>query len=181
MDSRAEGKRAVSRRSAVQAAGLAALAAGMAGAATPPPVDAQSAAAAGIVGTWRMRYSPGPGRTDIDLICVFIPGGVYLQLDSPVEPPADRALPPNEIEYTGPNAGQWLQMPNGEIRVSALQFNYDARAVMTSEEVSTLVFTYDGASDTVAGTREWRETARDGRLLLSTTGTMQGTRIRVQP
>src|SRR5829696_4576697 len=171
MDSQAVGKRAVSRRAAVRVAGLAALAAGAAGAATATPAGAQSAAASGIVGTWRMRFSPGPGRTDNEVICVLIPGGVYLQLDSPVEPPADRAVPPTAIEYAGPNAGQWLQMPNGEVRVTALQLNYDARAVTTSEELSTLVFTYDGAADTVSGTREWRETARDGRPLLSTSGT----------
>jgi hypothetical protein len=179
MASQETGKRAVSRRAAVRAAGLAALAAGAAGAAAAPSAAAQPAALA-IVGTWRMRFSPGPGRTDIELLFVFIPGGVFLGLDSPVEPPADRSAPPNAIEYVGLNAGQWLPLPNGDVQVTALQLNYDARAVPTSEEVSNYVLTYDGASDTIAGTREWRETARDGRLLLSNRGTLTGTRVRVE-
>jgi hypothetical protein len=127
-----------------------------------------------------MRFSPGPRRTDIELLFVFFPGGVFLESDSPAEPPVDPSAPPGAIEYAGLYAGQWLQFPNGEVRVTAIQFNYDARAVVTSEELSTYVLAYDGASDTIAGTRDWRETARDGRLLLSTTGTIQGTRVRVQ-
>src|SRR3954464_2010711 len=150
MASDAGDKRTVSRRSAVRTAGLAALSAGVAGAAAATTVAAQPAL--GPVGTWRMRFSPGPGRTDIEVLFVFIPGGVFLGLDSPVEPPADRNAPPNTIEYVGPNAGQWLQLPSGEVRVTALQLNYDARAVVTSEEVSTYVLAYDGASDTLAGT-----------------------------
>jgi hypothetical protein len=179
MTSQAAGKRTVSRRVAVRAAGLAALSAGVAGVAAAPAA-AQQGAASGIVGTWRMRFSPGPARTDIELIFVFIPGGVFLGLDSPVEPPVRPGVPPNAIEYAGLNAGQWLQLPNGEVRVTALQLNYDTRAVLTSEELSTYALSYDGASDTIAGTREWRETAPDGRLFLATTGRIEGTRVRVQ-
>jgi hypothetical protein len=174
------GEHAVSRRLAVRAAGLAALSAGVAGVATAAPAAAQPGAVSGIVGTWRMRFSPGPGRTDIELIFVFIPGGVFLGLDSPVEPPVGPGVPPNAIEYVGLNAGQWLQLPNGDVQVTTIQLNYDARAVVTSEELSTHLLTYDGASDTIAGTREWRETARDGRLLLSNVGRIEGTRVRVQ-
>jgi hypothetical protein len=177
MDLRDVGKRAVSRRAAVRVAGLAALAAGAAGAAASSA--AAQSAAAGIVGTWRMRFSPGPGRTDVEVLFVFIPGGVFLDLDSPVEPPADRGAPSSTIEYAGLNAGQWLPLPSGEVQVAALQLNYDNRAVVTSEEVSRYVLTYDGASDTIAGMREWRETTRDGRLLLSNSGPIEGTRVRV--
>src|SRR3954464_1789656 len=178
MASDAGSKRAVSRRSAVRTAGLAALWAGVAGAAAATTVAAQPAL--GPVGTWRMRFSPGPGRTDIEVLFVFIPGGVFLGLDSPVEAPADRNAPPDAIEYVGPNAGQWLQLLNGDVQVTALQLNYDSRAVVTSEEVSRYLLSYDGASDRIVGTREWRETARDGRLLLSNTGTIEGTRVQVQ-
>src|SRR5690242_9592201 len=121
MTSHPEGTRAVSRRSAVRTAGLAALSAGVAGAAAATAATAQSASVSGIVGTWRMRFSAGPGRTDIEVLFVFIPGGVFLSLDSPVEPPADRSAPPNAIEYAGPNAGQWLQLPNGDVQAATLQ------------------------------------------------------------
>lgn len=174
------GKRAVSRRAAVRAAGLAALSAGAASAAAATTAAAQQASVSGIVGTWRMRFAPGPRRTDIELLFIFIPGGVFIESDSPVEPPVDPRAPPGATEYVGLFAGQWLQLPSGEVRVTALQLNYDARAVVTSEELSHYVLVYDGASDTIAGTREWRETARDGRLLLSSTGPIEGTRVRVQ-
>ena len=180
MASHKVGMRAVSRRAAVRAAGLAALSAGAVSAATATTAAAQSASVSGIVGTWRMRFSPGPRRTDIELLFVFIPGGVFLESDSPVEPPVNPSAPPGAIEYVGLYAGQWLQLPNGEVRVTAIQLNYDATAVVSSEELSTYVLVYDGGSDTITGTREWRETARDGRLLLSTTGPIEGTRVRVQ-
>jgi hypothetical protein len=126
-----------------------------------------------------MRFSPGPGRSDIQVIFVVIPGGVFLGLDSPVEPVADPNAPPSAIEYAGLNAGQWLQLPSGEVRVTVLQLNYDLRAVVTSEEVSQYTLIYDGATDALAGTRQWRETTPDGRLISSATGPIQGTRVRV--
>jgi hypothetical protein len=111
---------------------------------------------------------------------VLIPGGVFLGLDSPLEPTGDPSDPPDLLEYAGLNAGQWLQLPNGDVRVTVLQLNYDRQAVVTSEEVSQYTLTYDAASDTLAGTREWRETTPDGRLISSTAGTMRGTRVRVE-
>jgi hypothetical protein len=146
-----------------------------------PLASAQQAAASGIVGTWRMRFSSGPGRTDIQVIFVFIPGGVFLGLDSPLEPTADPADALDLTEYAGPNAGQWLQLPNGQVRVTVLQLNYDRRAIVSSEEFSHYTLAYDGASDTIAGSREWRETTPDGRLVSSASGPIQGTRIRVEP
>ncbi len=180
MTARGQGTRAVSRRSAVQTAGLAALAAGLGAAATPTTAQAQPASVSGVIGTWRMRFSPGPGRTDIQVIFIFIPGGVFISLDSPVEPSVNPADPPGTVEYPGPNAGQWLQLPTGDVKVTALQFNYDLRAVVTSEEVSQYALRYDGTTDTIAGMREWRETTPDGRLLLSAIGPIQGTRVRVE-
>jgi hypothetical protein len=176
---RVSGRRGVSRRSAIGAAGLAVFAAGIGGAARATPAEAQQSSVAGIVGTWRMRFSAGPGRSDIQVIFVVIPGGVFLGLDSPIEPTADPNDDPQATEYAGPNAGQWLQLPNGDVRVTVLQLNYDRLAVVTSEEVSQYTLTYDGASDTLAGTREWREMAPDGRLISSATGSIQGTRVKV--
>ena len=68
------------------------------------------------------------GKTSFE----FIPGGVFLGLDSPVEPPADRNAPPSAIEYVGLNAGQWLQLPNGDVQVTlggcdVLSFPFDWR------------------------------------------------------
>jgi hypothetical protein len=179
MAMRGNGRRAVSRRSAIGAAGVAAFAAGLSGAASATTADAQRSSVLGIVGTWRMRFSPGPGRSSIQVIFVFIPGGVFLSLDSPVEPTADPNDAPDAIEYAGPNAGQWLQLATGEVRATALQLNYDHRAVVTSEEVSQYTLVYDGAGDTLSGTRDWRETAADGRLVSTASGTVQGTRVRV--
>ncbi len=78
-------------------------------------------------------------------------------------------------------AGQWLLLPTGEVRATALQLNYDRRAVVTSEEVVTYTLNYSGATDTLAGTWEWHETASDGRPLFSSTGPPTGTRVKVEP
>jgi hypothetical protein len=168
----------VSRRAVVRGAGLAALAAGVSSAATGTAA-AQSAAAAGIVGTWRVRMpTPLLNRTGaVQMLLIFIPGGVFLSTDSPVEPPVDRSIVPGD--YQGLYAGQWLQLPSGEVRATALQLNYDREAVETSEEVASYVLTFDGATDTLVGTWDWRETAADGRPLFSGTGALTGTRVKV--
>jgi hypothetical protein len=142
---------------------------------------AQSGAASGIVGTWRVRIpSTLVNRTaEIQYLLIFIPGGVFLTSDSPAEPPADPAGG-DAVDYQGLYAGQWLQLPSGEIRVTALQLDYDRRAVVTSEEAIHYTLSYNGAADTLAGTWEWRETAPDGRVLFTSTGPVTGTRVKVE-
>jgi hypothetical protein len=66
------------------------------------------------------------------------------------------------------------------VRATALQLNYDRRAVVTSEEVVNYAFTYNGAADTLSGSWEWRETASDGRPLFTSTGPLAGTRVGVE-
>jgi hypothetical protein len=180
MTLRQTSKPGVSRRAAVRTAGLAALSAGLGVAATSRVADAQSSPS-GIVGTWRVRIpSILVNRTeDIQLLLIFIPGGVFLSPDSPVEPAADPTAPRDSVDYQGMYAGQWLQLPSGEVRATALQLDYDRRAVVTSEEVVDYAISYDGNADTIAGTWEWRETASDGRLLFSSTGPLAGTRVKV--
>jgi hypothetical protein len=170
-----------SRRSVVRRAGLAALAAGLGAAATGPGAAAQSSVS-GIVGTWRARMpSPLINRTaEVQLLLIFIPGGVFLSSDSPAEPPANPSATLDPVDYQGTYAGQWLQLPSGVVRATALQLNYDRRAVVTSEEVASYTLTYDGATDTLTGTWEWRETAVDGRPLFSGAGSLSGTRVKVE-
>lgn len=182
MDSHGQGNNRVGRRSAVRRAGLAALVAGLAVAAGGRVANAQSTAASGIVGSWRVRIP----RTlvnrveEIQFLVAFFPGGVLLTSDSPVEPPAGPQAASRAVDYQGAYLGQWLQLPSGEVRATALQLNYDQRAVVTSEELVSYTFAYDGATDTLAGTWEWRETAPDGRLLFSATGPLAGARVRVE-
>jgi hypothetical protein len=179
MVARDNGERTVSRRSAIRTAGLAALAGGLSMAASGTPVAGQQASVSGIAGTWRMRLPPGPNRIELDYLAVFIPGGVFLGLDSPVEPGESRPGQ-DSIDYPGQWAGQWLQLPDGHVRVTSIQLNYDRRAVVISEEWASYTLTYNGTTDTISGTWEWRETRRDGTLLFSTTGTIEGTRVKVE-
>jgi hypothetical protein len=167
----------------MRTAGLAAVAAGLGVAATGMTVEAQASSAAGIVGTWRVRIpSVLVNRVEeIQFLVVFIPGGVFLTLDSPVEVPVNPGATPDPGDYQGGYAGQWLQLPSGEVRATALQLNYDRRAVVTSEEVVTYTIAYNGAADTIAGAWEWRETASDGRPLFTSTGPLAGTRVGVEP
>jgi hypothetical protein len=177
-----DGRHAVSRRSAARMAGLAALSAGLGAVAAGTRAGAQSSSTSGIVGSWRVRIPSGLVNRvdDIQFLMVFIPGGVFLNLDSPVELPADRTAAMDPVDYQGAYAGQWLQLPSGEVRATALQLNYDRRAVVTSEEVVSYTITFDGSADTIAGTWEWRETASDGRPLFASTGPFTGTRVKVE-
>lgn len=167
----------VSRRRAVRTAGLATLAGGL-GLAATSTAHGQPTTFSPFVGSWLVRFSAGPGRSEILVIFVFIPGGVFLFLDSPVEPTASQSDDPTQIEFAGPFAGQWLEDAAGGVRASAVQLNYNRLAIATSNERNTLTLTYDAASDTISGTRQWRETTLDGIEILSATGTVRGTRIR---
>lgn len=167
----------MSRRRAVRAWGLAALAGGL-GLAAASPGAAQGQTVSPLAGSWLMRFSAGPLRTEILVIFVFIPGGVFLFLDSPVEPTANPADDPSFIEYAGPYAGRWLEDAGGAVRASALQINYNRLAIATSTERNSFALTYDGATDTISGTRQWRETTLDGIEILASVGSVRGTRIR---
>jgi hypothetical protein len=160
--------------------GLSALLAGLGLAIGEKTAAAQLSSVSGIVGTWRMRFSDGPNRTAIQVVFVFIPGGVFLSLDSPVSLTANLSEPPDTMDYAAPNAGQWLQLPSGEVVVTAFSLNYDRAAVVRSEEWSRYTVTYNGAADTIAGTREWRVVAPDGRLLRSNAVPIGGTRVGVE-
>lgn len=172
------GQRNMGRRAAVRGAGLAALAGGLGMAAAASTASAQSSAS-GIIGTWRVRAAGGVSRQDVEVLFVFIPGGIFLDLDTPIEVTASPADEATATEYAGIFAGQWLQTPSGAIQAACVQFNYGPTGAKTSEERMDLTFTYDGATDTIRGTRQWRETAADGRLISSATGEVRGTRVGV--
>lgn len=173
---------AMSRRAVVRTAGLGALAAGLGMAATGAPADAQSFAASGIVGTWRVRVTIGdqPRGNDLEFLLAFFPGGVFLGLDPPVEPASRRIAGTEPLDYQAPPGGQWLQLPSGEVRATLLQLNYSSRAQVTHEERTNYRLTYDGATDTINGSAEWRELSRDGRVLFSFTSGVSGTRVAVE-
>src|SRR4051812_1643010 len=117
MEPNGPGRSKLSRRAAVRRAGAATVATGLALAASGTATSAQSGAASGIVGAWRTSVLPGPVRPEVEEMFIFLPGGVFLVLDSPVQPAADPSA--GAINYVGPYGGQWLQMPDGEVRVTA--------------------------------------------------------------
>ena len=84
------------------------------------------------------------------------------------------------MDHAGPWAGQWLQLPDGTVRATSIQLNYDRQAVVISEEWTSYTLAYNGATDTIAGPYEWRATTRDGTVLFSNSGLIQGTRVRVE-
>ena len=104
---------------------------------------------------------------------VFIPGGIFLILDSPVEQR-------EPVDYPGPWGGQWLQLPDGSVRARVVQFNYDRRAVVTAEETAVYTFAYNGATDTLTGTAEWREVSRDGTVRRTATVSITSTRVGIE-
>ncbi len=170
----------LSRRAAVRRAGAATMAAGLALVASGPAASAQSASASGIVGAWRVRVQAGPVRPEVEEMFVFLSGGVFLLLDSPVEPAADRSAGPTN--YVGPYGGQWLQLPSGEVRATAVQLNYNLDAIVTSVEYVDLSLRYDGAADSLVGTMDWREESPDGATVFATAAAypVTGTPVRVR-
>jgi hypothetical protein len=155
------------------------MAAGLALVASGRAASAQSGAASGIVGSWRAQIQAGPVRPEVEEVFVFFPGGIFLILDSPVEPAANPGVGP--IEYAAPYAGQWLQLPGGEVRATAAQLNYNLEAIVTSVEYMDVSVRYDGATDTFAGTIDWREVTPDGATVLAAAPVypIRGTPIRV--
>ena len=182
MSEAGHGRRGVSRRTAVRSAGVGALAAGLGMAAAASPAAAQSSAASGIVGTWRVLLSIAntPNRDKIEFVAMFIPGGVFLVIDSPIEPASARIAGPDPVDYQGPHGGQWLQLPSGDVRARSLQLSYNQRAQVTHEEHAHYTLTYNGATDTIGGPFEWRELSPDGRVLLTRSGSISGTRVAVE-
>ena len=160
-------------------AGAATMAAGLALVASGPAASAQSGAASGIVGSWRAHIQSGPVRPEVEEVFVFFPGGILLILDSPVEPSANPSAGPTE--YVAPYAGQWLQLPGGEVRATAVQLNYNLDAIVTLVEYMDVSVRYDGATDTFAGTIDWREVTPDGATVLAAAPAypIRGTPIRV--
>ena len=122
----------------------------------------------------------GPNRNAIQFLGAFLPGGIFLGLDSPVEPPADPGAALDPVDYSGPFVGQWLQLPDGSVRVTAVELNYNRRGAMTSEETTNWTLTYDAATDTLNGPTAWRELANDGTVLNSFNGRVELIRIRVE-
>jgi hypothetical protein len=174
--------RPLTRRGAVRMAGLAALAGSLGLAASAASAQTGLPADGWPIGVWRTRAASRPtlNRQDVQSLDVFLHGGIYLRFDSPVERTASLTDIPDAIEYTGPFAGQWTQLPSGDVRVTAVQLNYDRTATLWSEERLALNLRHDAATDTMSGTYDWRETALDGTLILEAVGlAYQGERITV--
>ena len=170
-------RRPVGRRRAVRTAGLAALAGGLGLAAAE--AAAQPEPAGGIVGVWRTSATVGPNRPATESIAVFIPGGIFLHLDAPVELTANLRDIPDAIEHVGQFAGQWVEQPDGSVRVLAIQLNYDRRPVLTSEERVTITATLEPGGNSFSGSFRWRETTLAGTEVLASEGDIRGTRITV--
>jgi hypothetical protein len=165
-------------------AGLTALAGSLGVAASAASAQTTPQADAWPIGVWRASAASRPNlnRQDVHSIDVFIPGGIYLRFDAPVERTANLNDIPTAIEYVGPFAGQWIQLPTGDVRVTAVQLNYDRMAVLWTEERLDLDLTYDAGTGTISGTYDWRETALDGTLLLEAVGlAYRGERVAMQP
>jgi hypothetical protein len=169
----------LTRRHAMRMAGFAALAGG-AGLAVSPALAQTQREDTGLAGVWRTRsesVSPGANRLELHQVFVFIPGGIFLIIDSPVERTANLSDIPTAVEYVGPYAGQWLQEASGTIHATAIQLNYDGLATHWSEERVNYTLTLDESAGSIRGEWDWRETARDGSLILAAGGTIEGFRI----
>jgi hypothetical protein len=183
MDSTGDSDRPLTRRRAVRIAGLTALAGSLGVAASAASAQMTPPADAWPIGVWRTSAESRPNlnRQDLHSIDVFFPGGIYLQFNAPVERTANLRDIPTAIEYVGPFAGQWIQLPTGDVRVTAVQLNFDRMATLWTEERLDLNLRYDAATGRMSGTYDWRETALDGALILEAVGlAYEGERVTVQ-
>jgi len=69
------------------------------------------------------------------------------------------------------------------VRARAVQLNYNLDAIVTSVEYLDATLRYDGATDTFAGTIDWREETPDGATVLASAPAypITGTPVRVTP
>ncbi|MGD9893457.1 MAG: hypothetical protein AB7U18_19415, partial [Dehalococcoidia bacterium] len=143
------GKR--NRRRAMLGMTGAALAAGAAGA-----ISGGRRATAGrddpaIVGAWLVRWR-GATRQHLRT-WAFLPGGVALEFDAPVDTTTDPTDAENTLEYGAAGLGQWVQTGFHDFAFTVLEIKYDDRANPTSIVKLTGTVTLDVVGGTWQGTR----------------------------
>jgi hypothetical protein len=174
------GRKAVARRAAVRGAGMAALAGGLAIAGSSGAAAGNQPAAPWVVGAWRVTLLGGAARTDAEVLCAFLPGGVALSFDGPVEQPPVQDQLADAIQYVGAFVGQWLQTSDDAAQVGMMQLNYSRNTTVASIERMDWNLTRESA-DAFAGERAWNEQLPDGTLISQARGMIRGERITAAP
>ncbi len=157
----------------------AALAAGAAGA-----IAGSGRATAGrddqaIVGAWLVRWR-GATRQHLRT-WAFLPGGIALEFDTPVDTTTDPTDAENAPEYGAAGLGQWLQTGLHDYAFTVLEIKYNDQANATSIVKLTGAVTHDIVRDTWQGTRALEETTPDGRVIAKLEPVpMTATRIKVE-
>jgi hypothetical protein len=173
-------QKAVPRRAAVRGAGMAALVGGLALAGSSAAAAETQTAGPWVVGAWRITLLGGAARTDAEVLAAFLPGGVVVSFDSPVEQPPVQDQLADAIQYVGAFVGQWLQAADGSVRAGLMQLNYSRTTIVTSVERMDWTITRM-SPDAFTGERAWNEQLPDGSLISQARGTIRGERITVAP
>ena len=168
--------RRTARRAALRALGLAAATAGGVLAINERRNTASAGAGQHLEGTWLVTAAVGaPPR----LLVSFTTDGLALRT-APLLLAAPPALGVAKIVISTTH-GEWVRVGNREFLLTFYGFVFDEGGAFLATQRIRVAPVLGEALDTFAGPFTTDFTAADGRVLVSTNGTVQGTRIRVEP
>jgi hypothetical protein len=162
------------RRAALAVGGLGLVGAALAGVSG---VDEIQAAGTGIEGAWIIRWG-GQTRQHVR-VSAFLPGGVVIISDSPIDTTTGLEDAEHEVDYRGPALGQWLQTGFADYAYTTVEVDYDARGNPIALTTYRGAIQYDVVGDSLKGMFRLSETALDGRVIATRESAFTGTRIKV--
>lgn len=141
---------------------------------------AQAAADQPLVGSWLVAAvppgaPPGPPR----VLVSFTGDGVALRTA-----PQQQAAPPalgSDKMFISTTHGAWAPLEDGTFRVTYIGFAFDSAGAFLAQQRVRTALRLNDARDGFAGPFETDFVGADGQILASSSGTVQGTRIAVEP
>jgi hypothetical protein len=171
-----QGARRGTRRAALAVGGLGLVGAALNAGATATEAWAESSA--GIEGAWLIRWG-GLTRQHVRA-SAFLPGGVVIIVDSPIDTTTSLDDAEDEIEYHGPAIGQWLRTGFDEYAYTAVEVEYDHVATVRQLATYRGTIHHDLVGDGLTGSFRLTETTLDGRTVATRESAFAGTRIKVE-
>jgi hypothetical protein len=164
-------RRRMTRPVALLAVMALALAAG-AGAVLSAPPRTQAQPATGIEGSWLVRL---PDFGDEHQLASFLPGGVVLATNTPVEPDEDGG----GRAYATPGHGAWTSLGGDRYAFTFTGLAFDDEAALLGMFIIDATVTLDATGDQFSGSLTVRERLPSGEeVFASPPLAIEGTRIR---
>ncbi len=125
-----------------------------------------------VVGTWLLTESNNPTRN----LGTFMPGGVLVSTGSNLFAP-----PPASIRFRTTRQGVWRRTGPHEVDYTFMVFLFDAQGTFVGTNKLRAHLTLNQAADTFTAVFRYQQSDPDGKPVTSGGGTVQGTRMVVEP